>query len=87
MTRVYIDAGHTYDCVKKDLEICKEKVKTDGYVGLHDYIMYDFYNKAKYGVVEAVNEFCNKFSYEFVYFAFQSDMFNSVVLRKIAYSL
>ena len=34
---VYIDADHTYESVKKDLELYLPKVKNGGIIGGHDY--------------------------------------------------
>lgn len=48
---VYIDADHSYEGVKKDLESWFPKVKIGGVIAGHDYI-----NPA-YGVLQAVNEF------------------------------
>ena len=54
---VYIDASHEYLDVKNDLEISYRKVKTDGYILGHDYE-----HKRFPGVVDAVNEFCDKYN-------------------------
>jgi hypothetical protein len=48
---VYIDADHSYEGVKKDLEAWYPKVKPGGVIAGHDFI-----NPA-YGVSQAVNEF------------------------------
>lgn len=50
---LYLDANHSYEGVKKDLEAWFSKVKTGGVIAGHDYI-----NEA-YGVHQAVNDFCN----------------------------
>ena len=50
---IYIDGDHSYDGVKKDLELAIEKVKSGGYIAGHDYNKYMFE-----GVVRAVDEFC-----------------------------
>jgi hypothetical protein len=47
----YVDAGHTYDCVAKDLEAWWPKIKTGSYFGGDDYA------KQFPGVCQAVNEF------------------------------
>ena len=80
---IYIDANHTYDLVKRDMEASRMKVKDNGLIVLNDYIFYDHIMGDKYGVVEAVNEFCNKHDYEIVYFALEPQMFNDVAVRRI----
>lgn len=80
---VYLDTDHTYHTVKSELEAARLKVKLSGLIVLNDYIFYDHLVKSKYGVIEAVNEFCNRYNYEIVYFALHDQMFNDVVLKKI----
>jgi hypothetical protein len=50
---VYIDADHSYDSVKKDLELSYNIVKENGFICGHDYHPTHFE-----GVFRAVNEFC-----------------------------
>ena len=50
---IYIDGDHSYDGVKKDLNISYDKVKSGGFICGHDYTVVMFE-----GVVRAVNEFC-----------------------------
>jgi lipopolysaccharide biosynthesis glycosyltransferase len=59
---VYIDADHTYEAVKKDLELSFRKVKTGGIIMGHDYsdIMFP-------DVVKAVDEFCNNMGLQISY--------------------
>lgn len=49
---VYIDADHSYEGVKQDIEMSFKKVKSGGYIFGHDY------TPRFEGVVRAVNEFC-----------------------------
>jgi len=51
---VYIDADHSYNSVKKDLELSMRKVRKSGLITGHDYCPTSFP-----GVYRAVNEFCN----------------------------
>lgn len=51
---VYIDADHSYDAIKNDLELSFKKVKTGGMIMGHDYTASMFP-----GVVKAVDEFCS----------------------------
>lgn len=60
---VYIDAGHSYNCVLNDLENCRNLVKNGGYIMGHDYTMNPAKTKEVYdfGVERAVTDFCNKY--------------------------
>jgi len=56
---MFLDANHTYPCVKEDLELWVKKVKEGGIVMGHDY--FDTNNRGKlkhleFGVIQAVNE-------------------------------
>ena len=55
---IYIDGDHSYDVVKKDLFISKEKIKSDGLIMLDDYVNFSHQEMLQYGVMRAVNEFC-----------------------------
>jgi hypothetical protein len=51
---VYIDANHSYDAVKLDLDISFRKIKKNGFICGHDYIESD----PSYSVNRAVDKFC-----------------------------
>jgi hypothetical protein len=53
---VYIDADHSYESVKSDLELSLKKVKKDGIIFGHDYC-YNIFNDQ---VTQAVNDFCKE---------------------------
>lgn len=80
---IYVDAGHDYASVKKDLAQAIRKVKAEGHVVMNDYIMFDHLAMTEYGVVQATNELCIEHNWEFVYFAFHPNLFCDVVLQKI----
>lgn len=50
---IYIDGDHSYEGVKKDLNVSWKKIKNMGYITGHDY------TPIFQGVIDAVNEFCN----------------------------
>lgn len=55
---IYIDADHTYQSIKNDLNIWYPKIKIGGILAGHDY--FDDYietTKTSFGVIKAVNEF------------------------------
>ena len=81
---IYIDAAHDYENVRNDLEVATRKIKEDGIIVLNDYTMLDPLLLQPYGIVQAVNEVCEKGDWEFIYLALHQYMFCDVALRKIA---
>lgn len=73
---VYIDADHSYEAVKKDLNLSYLKVKNGGYIMGHDYT-----EKMFPGVVKAVNEFCSEKNLEI--FFLTRDGCPSYLIKKI----
>lgn len=58
---VFLDADHTYDAIKKDIEAWSKKVKKNCIFGGHDY---DHPLHPTWGVKRAVDEFCNDNGYQ-----------------------
>lgn len=58
---IYIDANHTYEAVKEDLELWYPKLKKNGIIMGDDYINLESgKNIGNFGVRKAVDEFCLK---------------------------
>jgi SAM-dependent methyltransferase len=69
---VYIDAAHDYLSVKKDLEIAFRKVKNGGIVAGHDYLRWGD-RGIRFGVLEAVNNFCVQMELPFTGISLDND--------------
>ena len=80
---IYLDAGHDYDDVVKDLEVARHAIKPDGFITGHDYVKWSSPN-GRFGVVEAVNEFCLKHDFAMRYVTFESNMHHSFAIQRIA---
>ena len=80
---VYVDTDHSYETTAKELELCRDKVKKGGIIAGHDYITGDWKLRYRYGVVEAVNEFCHKYNWEMVYITHETHRHVSYAIREI----
>lgn len=76
---IYIDADHSYEAVKRDLEDWYPKVRTGGILAGHDYIAKDS-KHVKYGVIEAVDEFVRNHNVRF--FATTPENYSSWLMLK-----
>lgn len=78
----YVDAHHSYEAVKAELEIIRTKASADALIILNDYIMHDYMTNTPYGVVAATNDFMIEYDWEMVYFALQPGMYCDVAIRR-----
>ena len=80
---VYLDTDHTYPTTKAELEEAHRVIREDGMICGHDYTSVDYSGLKKYGVVEAVNEFCMTYNYKFLYLTHEASRHISFVIQKI----
>ena len=66
---IYIDADHSYEGVKRDIQAGISKVKHDGFLVFNDYTYWSPAECLPYGVIQAVNELCLEGEWEMIYFA------------------
>lgn len=81
---VYIDTDHGYAVTAEEMEIARTKVKQGGIIAGHDYVTGNWDGGIRYGVVEAVHEFCVKHDWEFILLTHETDRHLSFALRQIA---
>ena len=80
---VYIDTSHSYKQTVKELELCRMKVKDGGIIAGHDYCRGNINIALAYGVVQAVNQFCVKNNWEFIYLTHETERNLSFAIKKI----
>jgi hypothetical protein len=80
---IYIDTSHSYSTTIAELEAYRTKVREDGIMAGHDFIMGNWNNLIMYGVIEAVYEFCNKYNWEIIYLTAEIDIPPSFAIRRI----
>ncbi len=64
---VYIDTSHDYHTTREELELAASRVRKDGIICGHDYTIGSWTSYIRYGVIEAVNEFCNKNNWDLIF--------------------
>lgn len=78
----YIDASHAFDDVRRDLAEASRRVRAGGLIAGDDYIKWAG-PENRFGVVEAVNEFCMEHNWELIFLTQQRDMHMNYVLRSL----
>jgi hypothetical protein len=79
---IYIDAGHSYEDVKRDCDIAIRKANRNGMLIFNDYIMLDHFYNTPYGVVQTVNELCASSNWKIIGLSLQQHLFCDVALRR-----
>lgn len=80
---VYLDTDHTYKTTSAELNILKDKVKVNGIIAGHDYIIGNWVGDGRYGVIEAVHELCVNNQWELLFITINKDEMPSFAIRRI----
>jgi len=80
---VYIDTDHGYPVTAAELEVARTKVKQGGIIAGHDYVTGNWNGGVRYGVVEAVHEFCVKYDWELILLTHETDRHLSFAIREL----
>jgi len=81
---IYIDTDHSYSATIKELQVYSNKVKQGGLIGGHDFIVGNWNGGVRYGVIEAVYQFCVENDWEIIYLTMELENPPSFVIRKIS---
>lgn len=80
---IYIDTNHTYETTRDELRLYAPKMKKGGIIAGHDYVTGNWITTFRYGVVEAVHEFCVQFGWEIIYLTIEPTENQSFAIRKL----
>ena len=80
---IYIDTDHSYATTKAELEKYAPKMKVGGIMAGHDFIVGNWNGSVKYGVIEAVYEFCILNDWEMIYLTMAQPEYPSFAIRRI----
>ena len=80
---IYIDTNHSYKTTSEELLAYAPKMKQDGIISGHDYSMGNWVKSYRYGVIEAVHEFCVTFDWELCFLTAEPLESKSFAMRKI----
>ncbi len=80
---IYIDTNHTYETTRDELRLYAPKMKQGGIIAGHDYVHGNWITTFRYGVVEAVHEFCVQYNWEIIYLTVEPTENQSFAIRKI----
>jgi len=79
---VYIDTEHSYNVTKEELTSYASKMKRNGIIAGHDYTRCTF-KAGRFGVIDAVHEFCVKYNWELIYVTAEPLEMQSFAIKKI----
>jgi predicted O-methyltransferase YrrM len=79
---IYIDAGHDYHDVYKDIEVSLPKLKAEGSLVFNDYIFWSHTEARQYGVIQAVNELVSSKEWHIVGFALHPSMYCDIAIAR-----
>lgn len=80
---IYIDADHSYEGVKRDINIAKQKIRDGGFLVFNDYTYWSPVECIPYGVMHAVNELCLEEEWQIVFFALDPYMYCDVAICRM----
>lgn len=80
---IYIDTSHSYRTTINELYAYERTVKQKGYICGHDYVVGNWSGGVRYGVIEAVAEFCVRRDWRIAYWTADYTESNSFALTRM----
>lgn len=80
---IYLDTDHSYKVTLRELIAYKDKIKPTGIIAGHDFIIGNWKEMIRYGVKEAIYEFCVTYGWEIIYLTMENKEHPSFAIRRI----
>ena len=80
---IYIDTDHSYKTTMKELLAANNKIRNGGFIAGHDFSLGNWQSLIRYGVIEAVSDFCVKYDWKIKYLTLEKDGYNSFALQRL----
>lgn len=80
---IYIDTNHSYATTAEELFLYSKKIKPNGIISGHDFIVGNWNGMVRYGVMEAVYEFCVCYNWELMYLTMELGENPSFAIRRM----
>ncbi|MEQ9424506.1 MAG: class I SAM-dependent methyltransferase [Cyclobacteriaceae bacterium] len=80
---IYIDTDHSYEVTKRELEAYAPKIKKSGLIAGHDFVTSRYVKNFRYGVIEAVYEFCINHNWELIFLTMENTIPPSFAIKRI----
>lgn len=80
---IYIDTDHSYELTYQELKLSAPKIKPGGFIAGHDYQQGNWVAQYRYGVMEAVSNFCHEENWEIFMITMDMTEVQSFCLKKI----
>lgn len=81
---IYIDAGHYYAQVARDIDSAYRKLKFGGYIILNDFTIWSPLEQVRYGIYKAACEAVIHYGLEMRYIGMHPEGYHDVALRKVS---
>lgn len=81
---IYIDAGHYYAQVARDIDTAYRKLKFGGYIILNDFTIWSPLEQVRYGIYKAACEAIIQYDLEMRYIGMHPEGYHDVALRKVS---
>jgi hypothetical protein len=80
---VYLDTDHTYKTTAAELSILKTKLKKTGIIAGHDYTIGNWIGNFRYGVIEAVHEFCVTDDWQLLFITSETNQCRNFAIKRL----